>query len=136
MIVLDTSVLSLVFRRPDSNRPESGIVSRFRSLVEDGLPLGIPGVVLQELLSGVRDERQFERLRNALDGFPLILAEEEDHLEAARLVNLLRRNGISASSFDVLIAAIAIRRDSVLFTLDRDFNRFAEFVPLKMLDAG
>lgn len=135
MIVLDTSVLSLVFRRPVANRPASGIVSRFRSLVEDGPPLGVPGVVFQELLSGVRDQRQFERLRAAIEGFPLILAEEEDHLEAARLMNLLRRHGIPASSFDVLIAAIAVRRDSVLFTLDRDFSRFADFVPLRLFEA-
>ncbi len=96
--------------------------------------MAIPGIVLQELLSGVRDEEQFARLRSSLEGFPLILAEQEDHIEAARLMNLVRRKGISTSSFDMLIAATTIRRDGILFTLDRDFDGVGRYAPLKLLD--
>ena len=48
-------------------------------------------------------------------------------------MNLLRRQGISASSIDALIAAMTIRRDAILFTLDQDFERFARLTPLKLL---
>ena len=134
MILLDTSVLSHVFRRSESVSP-SKVVSRFTSTVEQGLPLAIPGVVFQEILSGVRDRRQFDRLQTSLDGFPRILADERDHIEAARLMNLLRRRGITASSFDALIAAMTILRDGTLFTLDRDFEAFSRFSPLRLLPA-
>ncbi|HEX7707940.1 MAG TPA: PIN domain-containing protein [Thermoanaerobaculia bacterium] len=134
MIVLDTSVLSHVFRRPSARQAESVVVGHFSALVSEGHPLVIPGVVLQELLSGIRDERQFERLRIALEGFPLILAEGEDHVEAARLMNVVRGRGIAASSFDMLIAATTIRRRARLFTLDRDFERLAPLIPLTLLE--
>lgn len=134
MILLDTSVLSHVFRRSKGVSP-SEVVSRFTSLVEQGLPLVIPGVAFQEILSGVRDQQQFDRLHETLVGFPRILADERDHLEAARLMNLLRRRGITASSFDALIAAMTILRDGVLYTLDRDFESFSEFASLRLLDS-
>ncbi len=134
MIVLDTSVLSHVFRRPPTRQAASDIVAHFRTLVSEGRSLVIPGVVLQELLSGIRDEVQFERLRASLEGFPLILAEEADHIEAARLMNLVKRRGIAASSFDMLIAATPIRRQAVLVTLGRDFETLAPLIPLSLLE--
>ena len=97
--------------------------------------LVIPGVAFQEILSGVRDQRQFDRLRETLVGFPRILADERDHLEGARLMNLLRQRGITASSFDALIAAMTILRDGVLYTLDRDFESFSKFASLRLLDS-
>lgn len=132
MIVLDTSVLWHVFRRPAERLSDSTVVSRYRALVEDGAPLAVPGIVFQEILSGVRGDIDFERLRHALAGFPLILAEAADHLDAARLMNRLRGHGIAASSVDTLIAAIAIRRDASLFTLDGDFERFSRLIPLRV----
>lgn len=133
MIVLDTSVLSHVFRRPAEHSAKSKVVAQYTALVEDGLPLVIPGIAYQEILSGVRDDLQLARLRRTLEGFPRILAEDDDHFEAARLMNLLRRQGISVSSIDALIAAMTIRRDALLFTLDRDFDRFTRRTPLKLL---
>jgi predicted nucleic acid-binding protein len=135
MIFLDTSVLSHVFRRSKSVSP-SEVVTRFTSLVEQDSPLVIPGVVFQEVLSGVRDQDQFDRLRGSLDGFPRIFADERDHVEAARLLNLLRARGITASSFDSLIAAMTILRDGVLFTVDRDFESFARLASLRLLESG
>jgi len=101
--------------------------------VENQAPLALPGVVFQEVLSGVRDDIQFQRLRHAIEGFPLILAEQADHLEAARLLNTLRRQGMVASTIDALIAATAIRREALLFTTDRDFEQIASLTPLKIL---
>src|SRR3954471_20584847 len=134
MIFLDTSVLSHVFRRSKSVLPTE-VITRFTSLVEQDSPLVIPGVVFQEILSGVRDQDQFNRLRDSLDGFPRIFADERDHIEAARLLNLLRRRGITASSFDALIGAMTILRDGVLFTVDRDFESFARLASLRLLES-
>lgn len=133
MIVLDTSVLSHVFRRQTERPSEPNVIAQYISLVEGRDPIAIPGVVLQEILSGVRTADQFERLRSALEGFPILLASPDDHLEAARLMNRLRAAGIAGSSFDALIAAMTMRRGAVLFTLDRDFERMASVLPLKLL---
>ena len=61
MIVLDTSVLSLVFRRKAKAAVDPPAALALRRMIADDWPLGIPGIVLQELLSGVRTPTQFSR---------------------------------------------------------------------------
>jgi predicted nucleic acid-binding protein len=131
VILVDTSVLSFAYRRTDRGG-RSPFATQFATLVEKGSPIVVPGIVLQEILSGVREEVQFNRLRAAVEVFPIALASRGDHLTAAKVRNLLSRRGVTAASVDVLIAAMAIRRNADLFTLDGDLESFAEFLPLRL----
>ena len=125
MILLDTSVLSLAFRRRRGGEPEPQVAAILRRLVAADAPVGVPGIVLQELLSGVRTPQEFDRLTGIMEGFALVLARREDHLTAARIANACARKGIPTSTVDCLIAALAISRQAALFTLDADFARMA-----------
>lgn len=128
MIVLDTSILSLAFRRRrrgPAREEEPVPVRALRSLILEDAPLGVPGLVLQELLSGVHDRDQFRRLERLLAAFPLLLARRETHLEAARISNACRAAGVAASAADCLIAAHAQEMSGWLFTMDQDFVRMA-----------
>jgi predicted nucleic acid-binding protein len=133
MILVDTSVLSLAFRRKAKTHPESPLVQILRSLIEQDQPVAIPGIVLQELLSGVRTTGEFERLLDLMEGFPLLPAAREHHLEAARISNTCRRAGVSVSAVDCLIAAMAIMAKSQLLTGDEDFERIASCCDLHLL---
>ena len=125
MILLDTSVLSLAFRRRRGGEAEPGVATTLRRLVAEDAPMGVPGIVLQELLSGVRGETEFARLKETMDGFHLVLVGSADHVEAARIANACARNGVPTSVVDCLIAALALSREAALFTTDRDFARMA-----------
>lgn len=131
MIVLDTSVLSVVLRRgaPGQHQP---ITDEYARLVEQDAPLCVPGAVLQEVLSGIRSEAQFQKLRGGLKGFPILLAGEADHVLAAQINNACRRHGIAASSVDCLIAALTIGQNGEFWTLDQDFQRMARCCDLKL----
>jgi predicted nucleic acid-binding protein len=133
MILLDTSVLSLAFRRRRVGEPEPRVATTLRRLVAEDAPLIVPGIVLQELLSGVRTAREFDRLKATLEGFPLVMAERDDHVAAARIANVCARRGVSASTVDCLIAALAISRKAALFTWDTDFIRMAPHCGLTLL---
>lgn len=133
MIVLDTSVLSEVFRRRKPTEPEPAAVAAVRRMISEDWPLSVPGVVLQELLSGVRVREQFRRLESLTDGFPLLLASRREHVAAARISNTCRRTGVSVSTVDCLIAAQTIAAAGRLFTLDSDFERIAAHTDLKLL---
>ena len=133
MILVDTSILSLAFRRRVKKSPESPQVQILRRLVEQDQPVVVPGIVLQELLSGVRTENEYERLQDLMEGFPLMLATREHHLEAARIANTCRQKGVSISPVDCLIAAMAIQAKSQLFTVDEDFKRVALYCDLLLL---
>jgi predicted nucleic acid-binding protein len=133
VIIADSSVLSLAFRRRIKIHPEPELVHILRRLIEQDQPVAVPGIVLQELLSGVRTETEYQRLKNLMEGFPLILAIQEHHLEAARIANICRRAGISVSAVDCLIAAMAIITNSPLLTADEDFIEIASCCALKLL---
>ncbi|MDP2316647.1 MAG: PIN domain-containing protein [Pseudomonadota bacterium] len=129
MIIVDTSVWSRAFRRPTDGRqdPAAGVL---RSLIQEHQPVGLLGIVYQELLTGVRHPEQLQRLRAALDPFPLLLVEREDHLLAAEIGNTCRGRGIATSTPDALIAACTVRRNGTLLTSDRDFVRIADCTQL------
>lgn len=132
MMVVDTSVLSLAFRRRTRGVVEAPIVEAFRRMVEEDLPVAIPGIVLQELLSGVRTGTEFERLQEVMRGFPVLLATEAHHATAARISNKCRRSGLSVSVVDCLIAATALELNAQLLTTDEDFARMAAIFDLRL----
>ncbi len=62
--------------------------------------------------------------------FPDLLILTEDYVMAAKYFNLCRGKGIQGSNTDFLICAVAIHRKYAVFTTDRDFDMFAEHIPV------
>jgi predicted nucleic acid-binding protein len=95
-IIIDTLVWSLALRR---QRSSPSAVTRELAEVREGRAAML-GAVRQELLSGVRADQQFERLRSHLRAFPDIPLEAEDYEEAAAFFNKCRGTGIQGSNTD------------------------------------
>lgn len=134
MILLDTSVLSLVLRRRQVGPAELRLAERLQGVLNTGQRVAVPGLVVQELLSGIREESQFEKIKTVLlRGYPVVVATLGDHLLAADVTNRCRRKGIVASHGDALIAALALNRRATLFAADEDFPQIAKAVALKLL---
>jgi predicted nucleic acid-binding protein len=133
LIVVDTSVWSLAFRRrswPNGVMP--GVVKLLQKLTKEKQQVVVPGIVLQELLSGVKDPVQGERIKELMEGYPLILATKEQYIEASNISNVCRRAGVSAATIDCQIAAQCIMLDGVLLTLDDDFKRISGCCGLRL----
>ncbi|MGK7942310.1 MAG: PIN domain-containing protein [Crocosphaera sp.] len=81
-----------------------------RNLIADGKVV-LLGTVRQEILSGIKHQAQFEKLRDILRAFPNILTNAEDYELAAEYFNICRRRGIQGSNTDFLICATAKRRN-------------------------
>jgi predicted nucleic acid-binding protein len=123
MILLDTSVLSAVLRRRRKGDREQAVSARLNQILQGDEQVALPGIVFQELLSGIADPAQCRRVAaTARESFPIVLATEGDHLKAADLVNAAARRGLALSTPDALIAAQAVNRRGLLFTTDRDFE--------------
>jgi predicted nucleic acid-binding protein len=133
MIVVDTSVWSLAFRRRSWPKGEMPwVVQLLKRLTQDKNKLIIPGIVLQELLSGIKEPIQIEKLLNVLGGYPVLLANQKAHIEAANISTTCRRNGIAAATVDCLIAAQCIMNNGTLMTLDEDFKRISSHCALRL----
>jgi len=131
-VVVDTSAWSLALRRRRP-QPSSPIVQKLAALLGDGPPIVLLGIIVQELLQGLRSPGQFKRVLQALAPFPLLEPTREDYIEAARLRNTCAANGIQAGTIDCLIATLCLRRDCLLLTADADFEAIARHTPLRLL---
>lgn len=133
MIVIDTSVLSVAFRRrPTAHAVEHPATHELRLLMPSEKDLAIPGIVYQEVLSFVRDPSEVRRLQDALSGFRLLLADRATHVRAATLTAQADAAGVAVGTADALVAAHAMVRGAVLFTVDDDFERLTHVAPLKL----
>jgi len=136
VILLDTSVLSAVLRRRRPGQTEKALSDRVQALLNSGARVGVPGVVLQELLSGIRSRKQFQNVREVMvRGYPVITATVGEHLLAADVANRCQTHGVSVSTVDALIAALALNGRAQLFTVDQDFTKIAEHVPLQLFES-
>jgi predicted nucleic acid-binding protein len=129
----DTPIWSLALGRKDANLSsrELSLTRAWRELIQDGRA-ELVGPVLQELLSGVREEASFKRLRDQLRAFEQASLDFADDEEAARLNNQGRAPGIAGSAIDFLICAAALRRGWQGFTTDHDLIRYSTVFPLRL----
>lgn len=133
MVLVDTPVWSFALRRQSGhlNPSQQNLTQVLAELVRDGRAQ-IVGPIRQELLSGIREESQFKKLRGYLRAFREPALEAADYEEAAHMSNLCRSKGIRGSAVDFLICASAHRRGWSIFTTDRDFRNYASVVPLRL----
>jgi hypothetical protein len=90
------------------------------------------GAVRQELLSGIRTEPQFKKLRDHLRAFDDLPLGTVDYEHAADGFNRCRAKGVQASNTDFLMCAAARSRKMSLFTTDEDFDRLAKVLGVKL----
>lgn len=132
-LIVDTSVWSLFLRRKnvDEDNPH---VLQLRQHIENQDCIHLVGIVLQELLDGLKSPKHFDLLLGYFDSFPLIDLIRDDFIEAARLKIKCRSKGIQAGSIDFLIAATAINRNYPLLTTDKDFRYIAKHCKIMLIE--
>lgn len=128
-ILVDTSVWSLALRRPIPDAiPE---VAELSELIRESR-VHMIGPVRQELLSGIKNQVQYRKLRDHLRAFPDLELTGNDYEKAAEFHNICRGKGIQGSNIDFLICAIAAQRKIPIFTTDNDFSFFQQYLPVSL----
>lgn len=130
-VLADTSAWSLLLRR-DPGHEASPVTALFRSLLEDGVPVFLTGIIYQELLTGFRSDLRRAELIKKLAPFEVLQPRRATHELAARLADRCMRKGVTPGTVDVLIAQLSIERGCKLLTADADFAAIARCVPLKL----
>lgn len=125
MILVDSSVWIATFRARDPFDLDG-------ELEFDEIVTCLP--VVQEVLQGFRDEREFRHARDAMFALPIVespLSADVFSL-AVDLYRSARRTGLTVRSWvDCLIAACAIRNDLEVLHVDRDYRVIAQVSPLR-----
>jgi predicted nucleic acid-binding protein len=126
LILVDSSVWIDFF-----NQAPSRAGKELRRMISDAEPLALTGVVVTEILQGLtRGVTQIERYLAMWD--MLEPSGFATYREAASLFRLARSKGLSLTTIDTVVAAIALEHRATLFTLDKDFSRIARITHLPL----
>jgi predicted nucleic acid-binding protein len=132
VIIIDTSVWIPLLNGIDHPKAD-----RARAVIEGSEDVGVPGVILEEILRGLRSDAQFRRVRDLLlSDFTYLEMKQPLFIHSAEIFRALRKKGRTIRSpADCLIAACAIEETASLLENDADFRAIAEVAPLKLLEA-
>lgn len=136
-VLVDTSVWSLALRRGAAGRLsalQQKVVVELSALIDEARAC-MAGCIRQEVLSGISSSAQFDRLRSKLAAFEDLPAASFTHVQAARFYNRCRARGVQGSHIDFLICALAHEHCTPIFTLDADFERYANICGIELYRA-
>jgi len=120
MILVDSSIWVDYFqsgKTPSANFDEELVKGK----------IAICGLILAEVLSGVRGEEEAQMLRNRLLALPYLSETRETFIKAASIYSSLRREGVTIPLSDCIVGAVAIENGCKLLTRDKHFLRIPGF---------
>lgn len=127
-MLVDTSVWIDFFNGHASPEAE-----RLSQAISEGEAIVLPGVVITEILAGLKNDAEAERIADLLTAFDVVPEFTiQDYTEAARLYRTCRAKGVSIRSMiDCLIALACLRDQHPLLSKDRDFEAIGHLFPLQ-----
>jgi predicted nucleic acid-binding protein len=130
MMVVDTSVWIDLFAGRDSPQ-----VVFLESLIERKEDICICGVILTEVLQGIRDEKEYSDAESMLANLLFLGMSRETFLLAATIYRALRARGLTIrNSVGCMIAAVCIENEIRLLHNDRNFDLLAAHSELEVVD--
>lgn len=127
MALVDTSVWIELFA--DRPFPQVKILD---SLVDEKADICICGIILTEVLQGIRREREYKKTKELFDNLIFLPMTHPTFIRSAEIYRSLRRRGITIRrSMDCLIASVAIEHDITLLHNDKDFLPIEKHFGLK-----
>ena len=121
MLLVDTTVWIDFF----SGREVPHVAYLEKQLLH-GEDICICGVILAEVLQGIRDDKSFSKTRRYLDALVYLPMDRHVYSRAADIYRGLRKKGTTIrNSVDCMIAAVAIGHDVPLLHNDKDYSSIA-----------
>ena len=99
----------------------------------EGNDICICGVILTEVLQGIREDTDYAKTLSRFDSFLFLDFNRRTFIKAAQIYRTLRRHGITIrKSVDCMIAAVALEHNIPLLHNDRAFDPIEKFCGLKV----
>jgi predicted nucleic acid-binding protein len=130
-ILVDTSAWIGFFARTGY----SELKTRLKKLLDDDR-VATAGPIVLELLQGCRSKEERTQLDRRLRALHWLAIEDRLWFMAGETSFTLRREGITISAIDALIATLAETYDCALLHLDSDFDQIARHTRLRLVRVG
>lgn len=128
-VIVDTCIWSLALRGKTPKNLK--VAEELTQLIKENRAK-IIGLIRQEVLYGYSDFARYEKLRNKLQYFPNEQIIDSDYELAAEYSNLCRKKGVQGSHIDFLICAVSSRLKMKIYTNDKDFGRYANYLSISL----
>lgn len=113
MMLADTNIIIDYIKKSDSSL----------DIIFEDYTIALCGIVVAELLHGVKSMAERDILLDALRDFESIPLEELIWQKVGNNLNALRKKGITVPFQDVVIATLCIHNNLQLLTKDRHFEQ-------------
>ncbi len=131
MVMVDTTVWIDFFKGDPTSQ-----VEKLETLIENNDDLCICGVILTEVLQGIRSDAEFRRTKGLLEALIFLPMNHDTFVHAADLYRKLRKKGVTIRKpVDCMIASVAIENGVPLLHNDRYFDHIAKNSKLKVLNS-
>lgn len=116
------------------NGKRSKYSNALSKLIEEDIPVVTCPVIIQEILQGFNNDKDFKSVQENLSGFEMLeLDPLKASLGAASLYRELRKKGITLrKSNDCLIAFFCLHFKIPILHKDKDFDKIGRFTALKI----
>ena len=129
MVLVDTTVWIDFFAGQTLTHIET-----FKSLLEQEEDICICGIILTEVLQGIRKETEFKKTKNLFNSLIFLPMSYSTFLQSAEIYRKLRQKGITIrKSIDCMIASVALENNISLLHNDKDFLPIERYCKLKVL---
>jgi predicted nucleic acid-binding protein len=130
MTLVDTTVWIDFFKGRDTPQ-----VRHLESLIGADEDICICGVILTEVLQGIREDKDYSAVSTRFDAFLYLPMSQKTFRKSAEMYRALRKKGVTIrNAVDCMIAAVAIEHDILLLHNDRDFLPMANHCGLRVID--
>jgi hypothetical protein len=129
MTLVDTSVWIDFFAARNTAQ-----VVALESSIDQREDLCLCGVIITEVLQGIRDDKQYKQTESVLSNLIYLPMDQSTFLLAANIYRTLRSRGITIrNSVDCMIAAVCIEHEANLLHNDRDFDHIVDVFGLQIV---
>ena len=129
MILVDTTVWIDFF----AGRPRHHVAT-LEQLLQTGQDICICGIVLAEVLQGIRSDSEHARTKDYFESLLFLPMTRATFLRSSQTYRALRKKGFTIRTpLDCMIASVAIEHRVPLLHNDRDFDKIANHTDLEVL---
>jgi predicted nucleic acid-binding protein len=127
MIIIDTSVWIDFF---SGKQTKDSLL--LKNAINNSEDLCICGVILTEVLQGIRNEKEFKKVYQILNDLIYYPENKSTFLLAVEIYRSMRKKGKTIRKpIDCIIAATCIENSAFILHCDRDFEYISENFPLQ-----
>jgi len=111
-------------------------VREMESIIERREDISICGIILAEVLQGIRNDNEFRQTKRLLNTLIFLPMPYSVFLRSAEIYRKLRKKGITVRKpLDCMIASVAIENNILLLHNDKDFEPIKKHCGLRVVNS-